>query len=329
MSKGNLFLGFARGKVGDLVFSRQDGAQVTRARNRAPKNPQSPLQLLQRVVMKTTSQAYSMMRDICDHSFQGANQGTPNQSRFAVLNVAALRSTLAEEINSGEAVDILASTKTNFALKGSVLPPVNPYVVSEGTLPSMNAQFSSDYRIILDPLGTGTFTSASATYQDVCNYLGINAGDQLTFIVLTTDDSAAEKAGYFNGFYYARVIMEPSNGDMTQRFAEDGEILMPNAKNEGHIQIFAVTEDGRSKFAYQFAGISDGRGTARAQAGAAVILSRLTGGVWQRSSETINVRGHVGSGELTQNPNVLTLSDAIQSFLSAENSGLYLNQAQG
>jgi len=270
-----------------------------------------------------------MMREICDHSFQGVSVGTPNQSRFAVLNVAALRSTLADEINSGEAADIMSSVKTNFAQKDSVLPPVNPYVVSEGTLPSMSAQFSSDYRIILDPLGAGTFSYESATYQDVCNYLGINAGDQLTFIVLTTDDSAAEKAGYFNGFYYARVIMEPSNGDMSQKFVEDGEILMPNPKNEGRISIYAVTEGSRTKFAYGFAGISDGRGTARAQAGAAVILSRLAGGVWQRSSESIDVRGHVGAGELSQDPNVLPLSDAIQSFLSDENSGLYLNQAQG
>ena len=28
MSKGNLFLGFGRGKVGDVVFSRLNGEQV-------------------------------------------------------------------------------------------------------------------------------------------------------------------------------------------------------------------------------------------------------------------------------------------------------------
>ena len=47
MSKGNLFLGFGRGKVGVVVFSRLNGEQVTRARNRSPRKPKYPLQLLQ------------------------------------------------------------------------------------------------------------------------------------------------------------------------------------------------------------------------------------------------------------------------------------------
>ena len=64
MSKGNLFLGFGRGKVGDVVFYRSNGEQITRSLNRNPKNPRSESQLLQRIIMGTVMQAYSKMKSI-------------------------------------------------------------------------------------------------------------------------------------------------------------------------------------------------------------------------------------------------------------------------
>lgn len=48
MSKGNLFLGYARGSVGDVVMSRVKGQQVAKARNRKPANPKSKKQMTQR-----------------------------------------------------------------------------------------------------------------------------------------------------------------------------------------------------------------------------------------------------------------------------------------
>lgn len=48
MSKGNMLLGYARGKVGDVVFQRLKGQQITKARNRHPFNPRSFSQMYQR-----------------------------------------------------------------------------------------------------------------------------------------------------------------------------------------------------------------------------------------------------------------------------------------
>lgn len=48
MSKGNMLMGYARGAVGDLVFSRVKGNQVTKARNRQPSNPRTSKQVYQR-----------------------------------------------------------------------------------------------------------------------------------------------------------------------------------------------------------------------------------------------------------------------------------------
>lgn len=48
MAKGNMLLGYARGAVGNLVFSRVKGNEVTKARNRQPANPKTSKQVYQR-----------------------------------------------------------------------------------------------------------------------------------------------------------------------------------------------------------------------------------------------------------------------------------------
>lgn len=50
MAKGNMFLGYARGSVGDVTFYRDGGLQRARARNRRPANPRSNRQMTQRAL---------------------------------------------------------------------------------------------------------------------------------------------------------------------------------------------------------------------------------------------------------------------------------------
>lgn len=318
MSKGNLFLGFARGKVGDVVFSRQSGEQVARARNRSPKNPQSPLQMLQRVVLKTNSTAYSMLQPICNHSFQGRQEGTENQSRFSELNIAAMRRQLRDVINSGDPEEILQSTEYNFAGKYSSLAQFRSYVISEGTLPILSYDLGSNE-------GGLTFNgiSATTTYAQVVAALGLQQGDQLTFVGLTMDDRASAETSEFNGLKYARVILEPSDGDMSKPFLLAGAgssytVNLPNEKNDGDVTFILGTD----KLIITFDGTSGA--SANTLAGFAIIASRLSGGVWARSTQSLAL-----DPNLSQDHNIGYLYDAIYSFLTAQNSSLYLNQAEG
>lgn len=344
MAKGNLFLGHAAGKVGDVVFSRLDGVQVTRARNRSPKNPQSALQQLQRVVMKSTSAAYSLMQGITDHSFQGLTKGTPNQSRFNAINVAMLRSALADVINSGDADVILSASNTNFAPKGSILAPINAYRISEGTLASVRLSFSASGTVAASwapqigvsygTLPSGT-TDTDLTYAQVVAALGLQRGDQLTFVWLTTDDrDNAVDAGYYNGFHVDRIILEPADGDMSKPFAVLNEgpgmsINDPNPRNQfyGYLNDLGSVS-GYIKLQSSFAATNGHR--ANSLVAFACIVSRLTGNVWQRSTEHLTLRPCDGTttGTLNYDYNVLTLGDAIRSYLKEANSTLYLNQAQ-
>lgn len=130
MAKGNLFQGMGRGKIGDVVFSRLNGQQVSRVRNRNPKNPRSNAQLYQRAIMATIMQAYSAGKKIFDHSFQGVSVGAGCQAVFMRQNLKSLRTNLSHEINDGVLADDLT---VHCVYPGSTSPVPNKYLISMGT----------------------------------------------------------------------------------------------------------------------------------------------------------------------------------------------------
>lgn len=131
MSKGNLFQGMARGSVGDVTFSRLNGKQIARVRNRNPRNPKTNPQLYGRAIMATVMRAYSAGREIFDHSFEGVSVGAASQNRFLSLNNRVLREYLAADINN----NLTANRSINTFVGPKVQSPVpSRYVISEGSL---------------------------------------------------------------------------------------------------------------------------------------------------------------------------------------------------
>lgn len=322
MAKDNLFLGQARGSIGDVTFYRMGGQQVSRARNRHPRNPQSILQLVQRIVAMTASRAYSLMIQIVDHSFQYKSVGTGNQSEFMRQNVAALRDKLADIIANPtqEAVDI--STAHNFSYPSESLPPINEYIVSAGSLPSVDLRVPAvgeAWRIWV------RFASGvtQPTYQDICDGLGLQAGDQLTFITATHDFSQAFGELY-NGFEYARIILSPASGDMSAAFFNGAAINDPNPRNEGSVDLSLITEGGSKYLSFESingCGLPRSQ-SPRAMAGVAVIVSRQGTTDWLRSAEHLSLCPE--AAEL----NAHTIGEAVSELKHAEpSSALYLNQA--
>lgn len=330
MGKGNLFLGFGRGKIGDVVYFRQYGEQVWRARNKSPKNPQTALQLLQRVVLKTVSGAYSLLQPLANHSFQGEQEGTPNQSMFTKRNVEILRTRLASIINDGDPSDILSSTEANFSRKASSGAEINSYLISEGSIGSLEVSFISGVASLL----LGDFSTAptysNLTYQQVVNALGLQRGDQLTFVWLGCDDSGDEGDCTFRAFDYARVILEPANGDMSTLFSTNtGAINSPNVRNEGTV-VLGISGSGTYYLTFASGVVPSAAGRKNSLCAATVIASRLNGGVWERSTQQLVLRpaGTGGSGALTYENDIDLLGDAVLSFMSEANSSLYLNQSR-
>lgn len=166
-----MFQGMARGRVGDVIFTRKNGQQVSRVRNRSPKNPKTNAQLYQRAVMATMMQAYSAGKAIFDHSFQGYPVGGDNQNRFMALNNKLLRAAVAADVANG-------MTGLGCAARvigpGVVYPVPWTYQVSEGSLTQDIFNADGSMRHIGDV--------ADETIAQYCTRMGIQSDDIFTVV---------------------------------------------------------------------------------------------------------------------------------------------------
>lgn len=323
MSKGNLFLGQARGSVGDVTFTHIAGQQVARARNRSPRNPRVPSQMLQRIVLNSASKAYSLMQPIVNHSFEGVQGVARNQQRFMLLNTSAFRDKLAEVIANPTEAEALASTATSFSFKGDFFPQLNAYRISEGTLPAMTVQCgpasSPKFQLRIE-----SSAEEILSYQDVIDTLNVQAGDQLTFIGLghKYDDESYDQV---QAFMFARVILEPASGDFEYNFidSETDRVADPNPKNEGDVRL-SIKQDSQGWYIeFEFPGMSSSvHEMFPSMVGGAVILSRFEAGRWRRSPQSIVPATFGGSLPAL---NTATFGAAYASYLVGDSSNLFLN----
>lgn len=326
MAKDNMLLGFARGKVGDLVFYRHLGNQVTRARNASPANPRTARQGVQRSILKTVSQFYAMISGIADHSFEGVQAGAEGQAAFQSANVRLLREkVLNSNVNLSDPASILSATIYNFSTKDNAYPLYNPYVISQGSLGSIEYDWGANLPVIKYQ---GAALPSEPTYQEFINAFGLSRGDQLTFVWFYGNDETLSEAGKFTSWEISRLILDPANGSMTTKLWTGGEaggspfeIGSPNQANTGRIFLDS-TNQGEISFAPASSALGS-VGDNPCGVACAVILSRRVGSSWKRSTQIVKGRTGLDNSLLSWN-----LGDAAASFMDAGTSSpLYLNQA--
>lgn len=247
MAKGNLFQGMARGKVGDVVFSRANGEQISRVRNRHPKNPRSNSQLFQRAIMATIVQAYAAGKAIFDHSFQGYAVGAQNQRKFISENAKALREAIAADINS----PIATNQQTGRVVAPNTATPVpNAYIISKGS-----------YNQNLFSVGNGTFKIAKPqegeTIAAYATRLGLISGDIYTIVAFAVRKENVYKSNLYddvlasqNGcdFVFIRLTVKQNLTATTpaQDYGEifDVEISSPLCATKETIESWGLAEEG-------------------------------------------------------------------------------------
>ena len=162
-----MLLGYARGKVGDLVFSRRLGQQVTKAYNPSPLNPKTKAQMAQRTKLASLVAAYRAMRVILDHSFTNRREGQTSYNVFVSSNMAIAPFLSKQQAEQGVVV-------------------VLPYVVSKGVLSRIFVSGSGDNAFTNIALGSLVIdddtTIAEFSQAVVENNSGWEYGDQLTYL---------------------------------------------------------------------------------------------------------------------------------------------------
>lgn len=167
MAKSKGFFGLRSGSTKNFTFSELNGQQITKERVYKVKNPRTLQQMRQRMVMATVSAAYSYLKEICDHSFEGFGVGSPCMSEFMRLNLDALK---AKAQNDGAMVAFNAYQDKN-------INPV-PFIVAKGSLDELHSTMSEEGVQVSFAADVTNLTTAESIY----NALGIKAGDLITFI---------------------------------------------------------------------------------------------------------------------------------------------------
>lgn len=170
----------ARGVVGDVVFTRQDGQQVSRVRNRVPRNPKTNAQLYQRAIMATIMQAYAAGKAIFDHSFQGRQVGSANQQRFMSINTKKLRAAVSADIAYGLTGD---ACDGRIIGPGVLYPVPWKYQVSEGSL-TQNIMGNTGYLLHIDEVQGETIAQYAQRLNiqpdDIFTVVGFNCASGST-----------------------------------------------------------------------------------------------------------------------------------------------------
>lgn len=170
MAKSKGFFGLRSGSTKNFTFSELNGQQITKERVYKVKNPRTLQQMRQRMVMATVSAAYSYLKEICDHSFEGFGVGSPCMREFMRVNINALKA---------EAQNDAAKIAFN-AYQDKKMNPV-PVIVSQGSLRGFEPiQEGNEFSIEIEHQ-VQNLTSAELIYDA----MGIKAGDLITFIIAT------------------------------------------------------------------------------------------------------------------------------------------------
>lgn len=218
--KGNLFLGFGRKSVGDVVFYKRKGSseQMARARNRKPNNPKTDKQLYQRAIMATILQAYSAGKAIFDHSFEGYSVPDGSMNRFMSLNLKRLRAAIAEDLTG----PLANTTPGRVVPPGATTPVPFAYRISEGSYANQLLTFDNT-----TPGSEGfKFPTPDAADTNPAAYLanhGFVAGDIYTIVAFGVDPNdgiATYPDGSFFMTYFGWARLEvradaPTSGNVT------------------------------------------------------------------------------------------------------------------
>lgn len=184
MSKGNMLLGMARGAVGDVVFSRLKGQQVSRARNRRPNNPRSSSQMYQRALFSDAVKFYTRgRRNLFQFAFEDKKENESDYNAFM-------------RINAKRGVVISKAAFDNYPY-----PAMGNFFLSKGTIQPTGAIVDaddSDARIAIERIVTTDLTNVTTVAAltsllvDGVEYL---QNDILTFVAITFDSTVPNVDG--------------------------------------------------------------------------------------------------------------------------------------
>lgn len=274
MAQSRTYFGLRRGSTKTQTFSVLNGKQITKDRQEGGRNPQTPEQMTQRMVMATVSAAYAQMKRIVDHSFEGVTYGGQTMAEFIKVNAAALRQNIADG----------ASKFAYNNYRDRALYP-GQYIMSRGSAAPINVAAASDAAGIRagvsGPVYLGPFMvmqvggeGVTLTANNILNAIGCKAGDMATGCFLVPIRNVE---GYSFTFIRIKclkggdvVITSQNYGDY---FAFESDYPVEVVVTASFIAVYAAIPDFETEF----------------PGGVCIIHSLKTASGWLRSNEALSL----------------------------------------
>ena len=316
MSKVGFWLKGSTGKLAGTTLYKGANGETIQREIVSPSNPKTVGQNIQRVVMSTVGAAYSLMKAICDHSFEGTKKGQETMSLFMSENIQKCRAAI-EEMQSQGVAFLNMYSFVPVGMKHAFAP--NQYLVAMGSLPRVNSTWIADAESnILYP--TVAVLANKTTYGDIISTLNLKRGDQLTFC--TVKQGASIQESQFN---YARVILDPTDPETFLPLPLDTAFLDAN----NNVNKPSVRNEGKFKFLLNASGLrfwyEDVYTTEEDAIAAFVIVSRKEGETWKRSTTYMSYPGETANAYSMQQCLDLLANGAQHNIYASADQ--YLNNA--
>lgn len=169
MSKGNMFVGSAKGRVGNLVLYTRKGSQITRAYQGDVKNPRTNTQMLQRAKFANAVKFYQKaVQHFFKFAYQDQKQSETSFNAFMRHNIDKSCLLRQDEV------------------KDSYFPALGRWVMSQGSLASA---FIPTFSGAVATFNNTGVEGTEVTIADVSNMLlgqGYHVGDVITFVMISS-----------------------------------------------------------------------------------------------------------------------------------------------
>lgn len=225
MAKSSSFFGLRRGSTKSLTFSVMDGRQITKDRVTEVKNPRTIMQMNQRCLIKTISLAYSSMKSIVDHSFEGYTYGSQSMRRFSSVNFPLVK-----------AASYAAQSVFGFASYKDSTPNMGQFKISEGSLsaPQENAFVVS----FADNKMTLAVAYEATNVEQLISTLGVTKGDIVTTCALVQDKDMNAR------FVWVRLIIPAAAAALADVQVESNAPTSVTAKNGISVAVQFTSDAG-------------------------------------------------------------------------------------
>lgn len=258
------------GKLGNIVGMKGRNGRSNARIKVIPKNPKTLEQSIQRVIFGSVTKAYSFLKSICDHSFEGISYGQMSQEYFMKRNLDRYRSYFAANYPNANPDGALAECVAFWDGSQDWNVGVGAEI-SRGTLPAILPNSTNGGQVT----SFGAALTANTNISTVLAANNLQKGDQITVVITAANGDAGVLSTLFKSRYVINADAEEADLNVAWNAAGTGEAYDEEKTNITAARLNATA----AGLVPVLVGADD-----LIIEGAAIIVSREVGAKWERSN---------------------------------------------